>query len=305
VLTYIIDYGKEHGLSSVLNTVLNYPEVRDHFSVNFKELSWNNYRHVYSVMRDSSFEIETSVIYTPKTFIPRSVKLNMTMSMFGMSVNFLEANLRLEGLDETFKAFIIDNLRSEQFLKRIMQKPEELIELLNIVADKLRYVEESPKVTFGLRVYGSQVFYSKLDSTEEMKNLTDYFRSPLDNLYRQMMIIKNVMLWDSRIKQPLMNGFEFDTSLDVTVGLLVSKASTRQVQDVNTKFDLENSYSLSLGVNRRYEVLINKANRLSLKKKSFINGRLRMDMDGMKGNLSSIYNLNLRPVAEWPMLTME
>jgi hypothetical protein len=256
-------------------------------------------------MRDSSFEIETSVIYTPKTFIPRSVKLNMTMSMFGMSVNFLEANLRLEGLDETFKAFIIDNLRSEQFLKRIMQKPEELIELLNIVADKLRYVEESPKVSFGLRVYGSQVFYSKLDSTEEMKNFTDYLRSPLDNLYRQMMTIKNVMLWDSRIKQPLMNGLEFDTSLDVTVGLLVSKASTRQVQDVTTKFDLENSYSLSLGVNRRYEVLINKANRLSLKKKSFINGRLRMDMDGMKGNLSSIYNLNLRPVAEWPMLTME
>jgi len=306
VLTYIIDYGKEHGLSTVLNTVLNYPEIRDHFSVNFKELSWNNYRYVYSVMGDSSFEIETSVIYTPKTFIPRSIKLNVTMSMFGMSVNFLEANLRLEGLDETFKAFIIDNLRSEQFLKRIMQKPEQLIELLNIVADKLRYTEESPKFSFGLRVYGSQVFYSKLDSTQEMRNFTDlFFRSPLDNLYRQMQVIKNVMLWNSRIKQPLMNGFEFETSLDVTAGLLVSKASTRQVQDVDTKFDLDNFYSFSLGVNRKYEVQINNANKLSLKKRSFVNGRLRMDMDGLRGNVSSIYNLNLRPVAEWPMLTMD
>jgi len=133
VLTFIIDYGKERGLTSVLNTVLNEPKVREKFSVNFKELSWNNYKFRYSVMHDSALEVDTSVVYTSKTFIPRSIRFNITLHAFGMSINFMEMGLRLEGLDEILKAAVVDKLKSEKFLKRIMQSPEQLIDLLNIV----------------------------------------------------------------------------------------------------------------------------------------------------------------------------
>ncbi len=139
-MTFVIDYGKEHGLTTILNAVLNDPRIKEKFSVNFKEMSWNNYQFKYNIMRDSAIEVETSVIYTPKTFIPRSIRLNATMHMFGMSVNFMEANIRLEGLDEILKASIIDKLKSEKFMKRIMQKPEQLIDILNIVADKVRII---------------------------------------------------------------------------------------------------------------------------------------------------------------------
>ena len=59
------------------------------------------------------------------------------MHMFGVSVNFLEANIRLEGLDEILKATIVDKLKSDKFLQRIMQKPEQLIEILKVIADKV------------------------------------------------------------------------------------------------------------------------------------------------------------------------
>ena len=139
-MTFVIDYGKEHGLTTILNAVLNDPRIKEKFSVNFKEMSWNNYQFKYNIMRDSAIEVETSVIYTPKTFIPRSIRLNATMHMFGMSVNFMGANIRLEGLDEILKASIIDKLKSEKFMKRIMKKPEQLIDILNIVADKVRII---------------------------------------------------------------------------------------------------------------------------------------------------------------------
>jgi hypothetical protein len=139
-VTFVIDYGKEHGLTTILNAVLNDPRIKEKFSVNFKEMSWNNYQFKYNIMRDSAIEVETSVIYTPKTFIPRSIRLNATMHMFGMSVNFMGANIRLEGLDEILKASIIDKLKSEKFMKRIMKKPEQLIDILNIVADKVRII---------------------------------------------------------------------------------------------------------------------------------------------------------------------
>jgi hypothetical protein len=307
-LTYIIDYGKEHDLTSILNTVLNDPRIREKFSVNFKEISWNNYRFKYSVMRDSALEVDSSVIYTSKTFIPRSMRFNVTMHMFGMSINVIEATIRFEGLDEILKASLIDKLKSEKFLKRVMQQPEQLIELLNIVKEKLMYVAEKPLISLAIRFYGSDVYYSCIDNVEEFKKLAQSLRGAKENLYKQVRTIRNMLLIDSNVKQPLANGFEFETSFDVSSSLLVSKASTKEVasdDETNIEFDLNNFYSSSLSVIRRYDVQLDNENRLSLKKKSVFNGRLRMDIDGSKTNGSATYSLNLLPVQNLPLLTLD
>ena len=88
-------------------------------------------------MRDGALEIETSVIFTPKTWLPRSIYFNVTMHAFGTSVNAIEANLRLEGLDEVLKATLVDKLTSEKFLKRAMAQPEQLIEILQVLSSKV------------------------------------------------------------------------------------------------------------------------------------------------------------------------
>lgn len=298
VLTFIIDYGKERGLTSVLNTVLNEPKVREKFSVNFKELSWNNYKFRYSVMHDSALEVDTSVVYTSKTFIPRSIRFNITLHAFGMSINFMEMGLRLEGLDEILKAAVVDELKSEKFLKRIMQSPEQLIDLLNIVAEKLKYTAENPLISLSMRAYGADIYYSRLDSAEELKKLADLLRGPRENLYNQVMTIRNLLLVDSNVKQPLLNGLAFETSLDVSAAMLVSKASSKQNIDGEgdeIDFNLNNFYSSSFSINRQSDLKINNANRLSLKKKSVFNGRLRMKIDGTKKSGSATYNLNLQP----------
>ena len=129
--------GKERGLSSVLNAVLNDPSIREKFSVNLKETSWNNYRYSYSLEHEGGVEVDTSVLFTSKTFIPRSIRINATIHVFGMSVNVMDATLRLEGLDELLKAILVDKLSSEQLLKRILDQPEKLADLLKIVADKV------------------------------------------------------------------------------------------------------------------------------------------------------------------------
>ena len=100
VFTYIVDYGKERGLTGLLNVVLADPEIKEKFAVNFKEQSWNNYKYKYSVLRDGAVEVDTSVIYTAKTFLPRSVNFNFTIHVHGMSVNFMDLTLRMEGMDD-------------------------------------------------------------------------------------------------------------------------------------------------------------------------------------------------------------
>ena len=304
-MTFIIDYGKEHGLTSILNAALSDPRIREKFAVNFKELSWNNYRYKYDVMQDAAVEVETSVIYTSKTFVPRSVRFNVTLHMHGASINFMDANLRLEGLDEVLKAIIIDKLRSEALLKRVLEKPEQLIELLQIVADKLKYVSEKPQLSLSLRIYGSDVFYSKLDEREEFFKLSSIVMSARERLYRQVLTIKNVFLFNSHVTQPLANGLGFNTQFEVSAGVLVSKASSKTNVNDELNFDLDNFYSSSISINRKYEVTVDSKNKLSLKKKAFLNARLKLSLEGSKATGNWKYNLNLSPMEKIPIFVFE
>ena len=132
-MTFILDYAKEHGLTSLLNPILASPKIKEQFSVNFKELSWNRYRYRYSLERDAAIETEISTIYTAKSAIPRSIRFNITGHIFGASTNFAEATLRLEGVSDYLKGRIIDKLPTEDIIKKLMEQPEKLLEILQIV----------------------------------------------------------------------------------------------------------------------------------------------------------------------------
>lgn len=138
MLTYIVDYAKEHGITLILNPILNNPRLKEKFAVNFKQLSWNNYHYKYSIMRDGAVEIDTSVIFdSKKAFLPRSIRVNVTTHLYGMSINFLDLTLRMEGMDEILKLTVLEKLRSADIVKRLMEKPETLVEILNVIADKV------------------------------------------------------------------------------------------------------------------------------------------------------------------------
>jgi len=137
VLTFIVDYAKERGLTALLNAVLSNQRVKERFSVNFKELSWNRYRYRHSFLRDGALETDFSVIYTPKTFLPRSIKFNVTLHLYGMSVNFIDGTLRMEGISDVLKGLLVDKLTADKLIEQLMRGQAEFISLLQVVADKV------------------------------------------------------------------------------------------------------------------------------------------------------------------------
>jgi hypothetical protein len=127
----------------LLNPVLANPNLKEKLQTNFKEYSWNNFKYRYSVIHDGAFEVDSSVVYTPKTFIPRSINFNITAHLLGFSINGIDATLRLEGLDEILKAAIVDKLTSEDLVKRVIEKPEQLLPILQSLADKVLFAMQS------------------------------------------------------------------------------------------------------------------------------------------------------------------
>lgn len=120
-----------------MNPILANPEIKDKLQINFKEFSWNNYRFRYAVQRDAAVEVDTSVIFTSKTFVPRSFNFNLTFHGFGLHVNTIDLQVRLEGMDEILKGVFVDKLASEQLLKRLTERPEQLLDILKLLADKV------------------------------------------------------------------------------------------------------------------------------------------------------------------------
>jgi hypothetical protein len=137
----VIDYAKEHGLTGLLNPILSSPKIREQFSVNFKELSWNRYRYRYSLERDGGLEAETSMIYTSNSAVPRSIRFNITGHMFGGSTNIADVTLRLEGVSDYLKGRLLDKLSTEDIIKKLMDKPEKLIEILQIVVAQVNFFD--------------------------------------------------------------------------------------------------------------------------------------------------------------------
>lgn len=155
-MTYVVDFAKERGLTVLLNPILSNQQLKEKFSVNFKELSWNNFKYRYSLNRDGALELDTSVIYvSDRSFIPRSVRFNVTLHLFGMSVNFADVTLRTEGLEDILKSVLVDKLTSEQLLKRMMSNPEQLIDIVKAIADKVSFSVWSREFNFFFHLFFS------------------------------------------------------------------------------------------------------------------------------------------------------
>lgn len=108
---------------------------------------------------------------------------------------------------------------------------------------KLKYTAEKPYLSILIRIYGSDVFYSELDTAEKLQRLADFIRSPRDKLvYSDVDTIRNMLLIDSRVRQPLANGLEFNTFMDVSLALFINKESKKSESNGKKEFQVNNYY---------------------------------------------------------------
>ena len=82
-----------------------------------------------------------------------------------------------------------------------------------------------------------------MNTIEKLQKLTQFLRSPKEALlYAQVNTIKNMFLLDSRVRQPLLNGFEFNKFTDVGLSLLLNKQSSKTDTSAKREFKINNFY---------------------------------------------------------------
>ncbi|KAF2366665.1 Lipid transport protein N-terminal [Trinorchestia longiramus] len=116
--------------------------------------------------------VESNVIFSQKSYIPRSASLNFTTDLFGQSINWLELETRVEGFERPLENMFMGTMpnpvpASDGILDR---KVRSLIEMTG-AADAYR--RKQPELSVAMRTFGNDVFFEHLHGARPIRDALD------------------------------------------------------------------------------------------------------------------------------------
>ncbi|XP_047495834.1 apolipophorins-like [Penaeus chinensis] len=199
--------------------------------------------------------VESNVIFSSKSYLPRSAMLNLTLDLFGQSINFFEVGGRIEG----FEAYI------ERFFGPRGYYPEETIETIlrnmrqNNDADAttlegfLDQMTDEPEGSYYLRVFGNELHYHHFFGLENLIE-TSGASNPLEflmDLARQGDVdyTKSYQLIDTHHTIPTVTGLPVTLTAKgtATLGLKMNgNFKARSLKNINIEGHLHPSAAVQI-----------------------------------------------------------
>lgn len=86
-----------------IKRILSRETLQKTFDLDKRKFSRNIEKSFFSDMLNSGAVMESNIIWSGESFVPRSASLNLTVDLFGHSVNFLEVGGRVEGMNRVLQ----------------------------------------------------------------------------------------------------------------------------------------------------------------------------------------------------------
>jgi hypothetical protein len=92
-----------------LRKILENKYLQKEFDLDYRKYSRNLEGSFFSEMMNAGANVDGNLIWSQKSFVPRSAMLNLTIDLFGQSVNLLEFGGRAEGVERLAEKFFGPN----------------------------------------------------------------------------------------------------------------------------------------------------------------------------------------------------
>lgn len=184
--------------------------------------------------------LDSNIIFTEESFLPKSGMLNLTVQLFGESVNIFEFGMRTHGIEQLLEKFFgpdgyLPDNRVKEFLdsSRVKRDTNQEIDGLSHLYDQARSENEKiPGGSFYTRMFGHEVLYKQFEVTDNtaIPNVVDesgkaWFsvRSILDNLStgKKSEFSKSTILLDTSYSVATCSGFPLSFSVQTAATLAV------------------------------------------------------------------------------------
>lgn len=188
--------------------------------------------------------VESNLIFSSKSFLPRSAMFNLTLDLFGESINMFEVGGRFEG----FEVF------AEKFFGPQGYYPEETVEGIlkslrqskagdeTTIEHLLDVITEEPEGSYYLRVLGNELQY------HHFRGIENFFEKKPDFNYLEVLMelakkgnvdyTKAYKLIDTELSYPTVSGLPLTLKLNstATLGLRMDgKFVMRSFRDIDIK----------------------------------------------------------------------
>lgn len=244
--------GKEHvrRLVNKLNMGWSFPKDIRRFSRNLAVSDYCN-------INNAGWDADTHVVYSPNSFLPRSASMNLTIDLFGQSVNLFEFGLRAENLERVLEAYLgpdspVAKEGVSGLLEKISNKAGDIGEnLWNKVAsarnkratirtselaalDKIAQIKDKNtalKLDAYLRIFGSEIAMLNYRGTpgaeQKMKmfeGLDEKIAKAMEDLIKgaeqaNIDIARSLMFLDTTVTFPTIAGFPLRLAVNGTTTL--------------------------------------------------------------------------------------
>jgi hypothetical protein len=246
-------------LKSQIREITENIELQKQFDVDKRKFSRNIELSSFSDLLNAGANLESNLIWSANSFVPRSAMVNLTVDMFGQSVNLLEVGGRVQGIEDLLEKLFgpekeMDNILNRE--KRALIRDD----VLNTIDRKFDKKVDSDQLSYYLRIFGNDVraadiYRFDLDSIKSRFNFLDW----LIELAKEHSIdvTRNFHFLDASLAVPTGTGMPVRLSAEgtATVGLtLKGKVDIRQMLSSPSTFDISGSVKPSAAIEVRGEM---------------------------------------------------
>lgn len=234
-LTNLMETSSPH--KQEVAAILADEQLKKEFDMDKRKFSRNIEWSLFSHLLNSGAAVDSNIIFSEKSFVPRSTNLNLTVDIFGHSMNLFELGARVEGMDRILEDLFgpkkSENPANNQLVERFDQafKAES---------------GEKPKATYYMRIFGNELRYEDLHNIDlsQLKDKVNFLNWIIDLAEEHdIQLTKSMSFLDTTMTVPTSTGLPLKLSADGTFSMSMK---------VKGKMDMRKTFDITGTISPRY-----------------------------------------------------
>ncbi|XP_024085563.1 apolipophorins [Cimex lectularius] len=244
-----------------IQAMLQDEELSDKFNKDIRQYSHSYETSFYLNRFGLGGFYETHIIFSHKSYIPRSLMFNFTLDIFGESINVYEITFHIEGLEwYAEKLFYADGPFSKDAMDKFVKlfrfvrsTPNPLKSLINSIPFKK--ILDEIKITTSIKMFGNELKYYTVQGTDEFLKLLSLL-NPVKVIEdflsgQEIKFDRSAMLIDTSYITPMSTGIpvKLNTIGTAAINLNVRGYMNSSNYKANNDLELNGKLTPSIGVN--------------------------------------------------------
>lgn len=214
--------------------------LRNKFNTDARKFSRNLEASAFWPELNAGGSVESNIVFSSQSYLPRSASLNLTIDLFGESLNLVEMGARVEGFETLVESFFgPDGVYPDDTVRKTLESmrskraapidKNSLNQLAAIYDVKGRYVDE-PHGDLYLRLFGNEIHTKHFKGLDQLKRNK---MSPLAMLMqaakeKDIDFAKSMSLMNVAYTVPTVIGLPLTLSVNATASVAMKMGGTFQ-----------------------------------------------------------------------------